>query len=404
MAAVGMSLLALATGCSSSSKPPATTTNAASRSVNVGVLIDLTGLAASANKSAIGGINAGVLLGKDEGYTIHYVTADTASSPAGALTAAQQLVEQDHVLAVIAISSLTFAAAGYLASQHVPVVGLAADGPEWETDTNMFSIGGPTHTNLVPDTYGKFFQMEGVTTIGTLGYGISPSSSEYSKSVAQSAKTAGIAIGYQNGNFPFGSTNVQPVALAMKSAHVDGIYAPIDPNTAFALVTALRQIDDNPKVALFATGYGGDLTQAGPDAAQIAQGVYFVLGSEPVEMHTAATEKLAHYLTAAGVTGEPTYGAYTGYTSIGLLLDGLRAAGSSPTQASLMAALSGVHNWDDLGLWGGRTLDINARTYPTQGPDNCAWIARFEGQHFQLVPGADPICGKIVPGLTVSAG
>ena len=39
-----------------------------------------------------------------------------------------------------------------------------------------------------------------------------------------------------------------------------------DPNTAFALVTGLRNAGANIKVAIFPTGYGGDLTQAGPGA------------------------------------------------------------------------------------------------------------------------------------------
>jgi ABC-type branched-subunit amino acid transport system substrate-binding protein len=401
LTAAAVALLAVATGCSSSTKLSGT--GAARHSIKVGVLIDLTGLAASANASAVEGIKAGVLLAKDQGWTIDYVTADTASSPSGALTAAEKLVEQDHVLAVLALSSLTFAAASYLNSHHVPVVGLAADGPEWATDMNMFSIGGPIHTNLVPDIYGKFFKMEGVTTVGTLGYSISPTSSQYAKAVAESAKLSGLTVGYQNENFPFGSTNVGPVALAMKNAGVDGVYAPIDPNTAFALVTALRQAGANPKVALFATGYGGDLLQAGPDANQVAQGVYFVLGVEPVELQTTATKKFTRYLSEAGISTEPTFGEYDGYTTVGLLLRGLEAAGTSPSAPSLINALSHIHNWDDLGLWGGRTLDINNRTAPIQGPGNCAWITRFEGRSFQLVAGANPICGQIVGNLDTSS-
>jgi hypothetical protein len=55
-----------------------------------------------------------VVLARRAGYTIKYVIGDTTSTPGGALTAAQKLVEQDHVFAVIAVSSLTFAAANYL--------------------------------------------------------------------------------------------------------------------------------------------------------------------------------------------------------------------------------------------------------------------------------------------------
>jgi ABC-type branched-subunit amino acid transport system substrate-binding protein len=351
-------------------------------------------------------VEAGVAYAKDQGYTIHYVVADTESSPSGTLTAAQKLVEEDHVDAVVALSSLTFAAAPFLAQRHIPVIGLQQDGPEWTTDLNMFSIAGIIRENLVPTVYGDFFKMEGVTTVGTLGYGISPSSSEYAKGVADSAKHAGLKVGYVNANFPFGGTNVEPVAIAMKNAGVDGVYAPIDPNTAFALVTALRQLGANIKVALFPTGYGGDLTQAGPSASQVAQGVYFTIASEPVEMHTAATELFQKYSHAAGVTGEPTEASYDGWGSVGLLVQALKAAGSHPTSASLLTAFSNIHSWDELGLWGGKSLDINNRsdTQINGAPGNCSYMVKYTGSTFQPVPGADPICGTIIPGLNETPG
>jgi branched-chain amino acid transport system substrate-binding protein len=33
---------------------------------------------------------------------------------------------------------------------------------------------------------------------------------------------------------------------------------------------------------------------------------------------------------------------------------------------------------------------------------NCQWMTKLSGSTFQLVPGADPICGRLIPGLTVS--
>jgi branched-chain amino acid transport system substrate-binding protein len=288
-----------------------------------------------------------------------------------------------------------------LQKQGIPVIGLAEDGSEWQTDSNMFGIGGAIKENLVPDIYGRFFKMEDVTVVGTLGYSISPASAEYAKGVADSARHAGLTVGYENAHFPFGSTNVAPVAIAMKSAKVDGVYAPVDPNTAFSLVTALRQENDAPKVALFATGYGADLFQAGPQASQVAQGVYFSIGSEPVEMATSATKEFQSYLAQTGYRGEPGVAEYNGYSSVGLLLAGLKVAGGSPTRQSLIAALNSVHKWDNLGLWGGRTIDPTNRadTINADGPGNCTYVVKYSGTTFQPVAGADPICGPIIPGL-----
>jgi len=371
--------------------------------VSIGILTDFTGLGASSNKSSVMGVEAGDVYAATQGYKIKYVVADTATSPTTALTAAQTLVEQDHVLAVIGLSSVTFAAAPYLESQGVPVIGAAEDAGEWSTDKNMFSVYGASHTNFVVTTWGQLLKKLGATSLGTIGYAISPTSAEEAEGLAESARDAGIKTPYVNATFAFGSTNVQPLALGMKSDGINSYYDAVEPSTGFALYTALKQDGVHLKVTMMPTGYGGDLSQLGAGAAQDAKGIYFTSQFEPVEMHTAATEQLAHDLKAVGVTSDPTDHEYTGYLSVALLVQGLKAAGADPTQASLIAALSTIHKWNALGLWGDRTLDINDRTTIASGVGNCAWITQYNGKTFQLVPGADPICGTTVKGQTVSA-
>jgi len=413
--AVAAAGLIAAAACSSSAKTSSASSSGSSstssgggggsgagHTFTVGVLADITGLGASGNKTAVQGVQAGTVLASRDGYTIKYIVADTATSPSTALSAAQKLVQQDHVFAVIANSSLTFSASDYLTSQNVPVIGAAQDGPEWTTAKNMFSVFGALHTTKVASTFGQFFKMEGVTNVGSLGYSIAPASAEAAKGAAESAKAAGLKAGYVNSSFPFGSTNVQPVALAMKSAGVDGETPSVDPNTGYALITALRQAGANVKVNLLPTGYGGDLLQAGPGALQAAQNVYFLLAYEPVEMQTPATKQFAADAKAAGIAGEPTFAEYNGYLSVGLLVRALKAAGANPSQAALINALSGIHDWDALGLFGTHKLDINDRENIVSGVDNCYWVTKLVGNKFQLVAGADPICGQTLPGVTVS--
>jgi ABC-type branched-subunit amino acid transport system substrate-binding protein len=377
-------------------------TGGGGKTITIGVLTDLTGEAASGNKTYINGIRAGAILAKRDGYTIKYVTADTQTSPAAALAAAQKLVTQDHVPIVLAQSAIAFAAAPYLSAQHVPVIGVAEDASEWATDLNMFPIAGALHITAVTSTLGQVFKLLGATTVGTLGYGISPSSADSAEAGIKSAQAAGLKNGYLNATFPFGSTNVQPIAVAMKGAGVDAFYASVDPNTGFALITALRQEGSNLKAAVLPDGYGADTLQAGPGALQAAQNVYFQLGYEPAEMNTAATKQFQADLAASGTTGVPTYGEYNGYVSAGLLLRALKSAGANPTSATLTTALSGIHDWDALGLWGGRTVDINNRTDVLVSA-LCSWVTKLVGSDFELVPGADPLCGQVIPGETVGS-
>lgn len=410
--------LVLAGACASSSKPTGsaragqtTTTRASGSAVTpqangptytVGVLTDLTGLAASSERTSVQGVQAGVFLAGQEGHKLKYVVADTTSSPAGALSAAQKLVEEDHAFVIIASSGLTFAASDFLASHHIPVVGAAQDGPEWLTSSTMFSVFGRADATKVATTVGEFMKMQGVTNVGSVGYGISPLSADAAKSEAISAEAAGLKAGYVDPNFPFGGTNVQPVALGMRSAGIDGMTASVEPNTAFALVTALRLLGVNLKVALLATGYGGDLAQGGQDAIQSAQGIYFFVPFEPVEMGTPATQRFLGALRGVGVAGDPTYSEYIGYTSVDMVVRGLRQAGPNPSQASFITALDAVHDYDAAGLLGPHTLDLGSMARNVFGPDNCVYVTKLVASTFQLVSGADPICGSVVPGKSVS--
>ncbi len=260
------------------SSAPSSGGNSVKATITVGILADFTGPAASGNKTVTTGVKAGVVYAARNGITVKYVEADTATNPATALSAAKKLVQQDHVSVVIAHSAITFAAAPYLASQKVPVIGAGEDGPEWTQLKNMFAVYGALHTTKVTDTLGQFFKMQGVTTVGSVGYSISPLSSESAKAAIASSESVGLKKGYLNASFPFGSTDVGPVVLAMKSAGVDGFTAATDPNTAFALVTGLRQAGATIKAATFPTGYGGDLTPSGSGCAQRGAGGLLLAG------------------------------------------------------------------------------------------------------------------------------
>ena len=403
LVATAAALIVTACGSSNSSKP---TSNAgsASKSGNttykVGILVDQTGPASSTNKTVVDGVKAGALYAARQGVRIKYVVGDTQTSPNAALAAAQKLVTQDHVDAVVAESALAFAAAPYLTARGVPVVGAGQDGPEWTTAKNMFSVFGALNNTKVSTTVGNFFKMVGVTNLASIGYGISPISSEAAQQSAQSAKHAGIKIGYLNANLALGTTNVGPAVLAMKDANIDGFTASVDSNTAFAAITALRQQGVDLKASALATGYGGDLLTAGPGAQKAAQGVYFYLGFEPVEMQTAATKQFVDDLEATGVKGSPTYAEYNGYTSVGLLVRALKSANSTD-KSQIIHTLSGIHDWNGLGLFGAHTVNLSDRTTLVSGVDNCIWFTKLVGNEFQVVKGAAPVCGTVIPGVTV---
>lgn len=395
-------MVMLAASCSSSSK--STSSTSGTTTYTVGVLTDETGPGASTAATSPLGIKAGVGLAGTEGYHIKYVVADTGTTPAGALAGAKRLVDEDHVFAVFAISALTFAASSFLASKGIPVFGPAYDGPEWITTKNMFSVYGYQDYTKVETTEGLIVKKLGGTVVGAIGTGISPSSSESAKAFADAAQYEGLKVGYLNPNLPYGTTNVGPIALAMKAAGVNAVIPVLDQTTAFSLLEALNQQGVTPKVALLATGGGGDLFDGGPAAERAAQGVYFLSPWEPPVMHTAAVQRFENALkTYAGITSEPTQGEYNGYISVDLFVTGLKAAGAHPTQSSLINTMLGIRSYNDAGLFGSHSIGFAMdQRGKVAGADNCTWITQFVGSDFRLVPGMEPICGSVIPGKTVS--
>jgi branched-chain amino acid transport system substrate-binding protein len=409
LAPIFLAATSIAAGCGSSTHKAGTSsgqntgaTVSGGKTYTLGVIADLTGPASSDGQTLALGIKAGIGVAATEGYHFKYVVADTGSSPTGALSAAQLLVNKDHAFAVVLSSGLAFSAAPWLNAHGIPVVGADLDSTEWTTDANMFSIFPMNDPSVVTTNTGDLFKSLGATVIGSLGYSISPASAEAAKSAAASSQHAGLKVGYLNASVPFGSTNVGPYVLGMKDAGVDGYIGSILPNTNFAIVQQARIEGMNLKVVLLADGYGGDLPLGGKESQSIAQGLYFTFVYQPVELQTAATIQFQDALRRyAAVSSEPTLSEYIGYLAIDGLVTGLKTAGSNPTQQTLIKAMSTITNYQAAGLLGGHGINW----VPGQrlsNPEVCFWTTQYLRTTFHPVKGASPICGTAIPGQKVS--
>jgi branched-chain amino acid transport system substrate-binding protein len=380
---------------------------AAGAPIKLGVLTDSTGVASSGFVTTEKGIQAYLANAGPSGINGHkitYVMADTASTPAGALLGAEKLVERDKVFAIIEISSVLYGAEPYLLKQGVPVVGGAIDGPEWTepANSNLFASVGVTNYKTVSSATGQYMKIQGVTSCAALGYAGSLSSQAAARGEMKSCQAAGLKVGYLNAQVPFGSTDMGPVALAMKKAGVDGITLSVVPSTAFALAAAVRQLGIPLKVFLTATGYGGDLLSSSA-AVAVAQGYQFGSIGLPIEAVTPATAKFAAALAAVGVHDTPTFAEQEAYISMSAFAAGLHAAPPAVSRVSFMAALRGVTGFDAEGLFYPGSVNFNdyGSVGMGAGPGGCLYVAQLSGTKFIPVQGT-PLCGKNLQG--VSAG
>ncbi|HEY3877785.1 MAG TPA: ABC transporter substrate-binding protein, partial [Trebonia sp.] len=122
------------------------------KTITLGILTPLTGpVSSSFGQATVQGAEARIALANADhelpgGEQIKLVSVDEGSSPQTSLTGTQQLVENDHVFAVLAAGAFFYGAYRWAAQQNVPVVGDGIDGPEWNSSQfpNMFAAFGST--------------------------------------------------------------------------------------------------------------------------------------------------------------------------------------------------------------------------------------------------------------------
>ena len=313
------------------------------------------------------------------------------------------MVQQDHVFAVIGLSALTFSASPYLTSNGIPVVGAAFDSSEWLSpkSSNMFSVIGNLDFTKVYTTDRRFLKSQGVTNVGTSGTRPRRARPRPPGPRRPRPRSQGIKAGYVNDSFPFGGTNVAPVALAMKSAGVNGINVDTEPNTVFALATALEQEGVHLKAPVLPTGYGGDLINSGPAAIQAAQGDDFLSDFEPIEMHTPATAATAERV--GHLRRRPHRSDLRRVPRLPLdprASSRAQGRGVQP-DAELADHVALPHHRLRRGGSLGRSPDGRLEQ-AAHGQRECYWMTRLSGIDFHLISGSDPDLWDDDPGQAAS--
>jgi branched-chain amino acid transport system substrate-binding protein len=351
-------------------------------------------------KAAVGAANAN---GGINGHKVTYEMLDDQSSATGAAAAVRKGIQQGHDFAILAVSSDFFGAYKIATQANEPVVGAGFDGgPEWidiQNNPTMFDVLGAGDYTKVGNTTGLALKMMGATKVGAVGYIESPSASEAAKAAVASATSVGLAKGYL-ANVHFGTTDVGPQVIGIKNSGTDGLVLPVVPSTGFAILGGLAQAGDQLKAAVLLTGYGGDLLQS-KQAVAAAQGDYFATEDAPAEMNTPATRKLGHNLKAyANYTGVPTFSQYQGYQTASAFLYGLGLTGANPTQADFVSKLRPA-TWDSNGLAQPVVFSSVGKIADAAGPGNCLYFPQLKGNKFVINKKLNPVCGKVLPGVTV---
>jgi branched-chain amino acid transport system substrate-binding protein len=407
-AAVGLAItaaliaagLSATSGAATESDPGVT-----DKTITLGYIYPGTGVAASISAKGIKGFQARIerqnASGGVNGRKIEYEAVDDQSSGQN-LTAAQDLVQNKHVFAVVNQSPFAFLSYRWLLENKVPMIGAGTDGTYYSQKGNeaVLTMNGnsvPWASDVTYDTSARVMKTAGGKKIGALAYGAASSSVAAAKTFMNYAVPAlGLDPVYTNTTVDFGSTDVGPLVLGIKNSGADSVYLPMAAATNVAIAQGLLQNGVNMKAVVLGTGYGQDVLDS-PAAKVLPPSTLFANGFTPVELKTKATKRLqADLKKYADYTGVPDFGVYTGYVLADFTIRALENAGKSPTRQGLVEGADAIGTYDRAGLTC-NSVDVKAADRAETPTTTCGYFLQIKNGKFVPFPkSGKPVTGKLV--------
>ena len=362
-AALGVGLLAA--GCSSSTTAATTTTTGASSSTTAasGGGSGAPGVTATSITVGVISSRSGVLAGYfgqfAPGMTAYFdalnakggvggrkinlaYNLDDGGSPSQFTQLTHTLIDQDHVFAVGAASP--FFTPGYFAQSKTPTYGYNVTG-NWSPYPNLFANGGSVqdYSSATP-TYAYFVKATHSSKLALISYGPGiPSSYDACHTAATDLQAAGVNVSFVDVGAQLGGSFTSDVQRLQQSGS-DALISCMQASDNVTLSRDIQQYGLSVK-QLWLNGYGQNLLN---QYSSVMQGVYMSnAGNVPfsAQAYPSVYPGMAAY-TAAMNKYEAQYTqnnvALAGWQSAALLVEGIRAAGSSITQASVIAATNKI--------------------------------------------------------------
>jgi len=265
---------------------------------------------------------------------------DDQGSPTVDLGVTQQLVDQDHVFAVVGVATPFFSGASYLAQKGTPTFGYMVS-TNWANKPTLFGTNGSRlefQTAVPGESY--LARQLGAKSIAVVAYGV-PQSAAACQAAATGMRAFGLNVTFSDLNLVYGA-DPAPDVLQMKARHVDMLLSclDLDGNVAFARAISQNGLTLNQ---LWLDGYDrGTLKQYG----SIMNGVYFGLQHVPFEAASAfpgAYPGLQTYIDEMHKY-QPSFTydaiAIDGWISAAQFVTGLKAVGRDLTQDKLVSVLN----------------------------------------------------------------
>jgi branched-chain amino acid transport system substrate-binding protein len=319
------------------------------------------------------------------------VNEDDGADPARNVTAAQKLIEDEKVFAILAESGAGDASGAYLNQQKIPVVGWQLGLPVYGTYTNYFGMQNANVKDI--KTHYVARPIEAVKALGAKKIAVIGNSTgnaaTFAEQNADSVKRVkGLQLVYKTTDIPPGTTEFGAVVDQIKQSGADTVYTTMATQDGIALVNQLKQAGVTPKIIVFPGGYSPAVLNL-----PAFDNAYFSLEFAPLE-----TKPEPHGITEfkkwmADTAPDVALGQQpmVGWISANTLIEGIKAAGvNCPTRKAFINNLRLVKGYTADGFFPPMNFtDVYNR------PFKCAYYIQVVNHQFVPQFDGKQFCGKI---------
>jgi ABC-type branched-subunit amino acid transport system substrate-binding protein len=356
-----------------------------SNSVTVGSLATLSGQLSAGFGDIVYGVKAYFDMVNAEGgidgrrIDLKYV-ADDAGNPTTDEDQARNLVQQDHVFAIVGVGSPFFTATEYLARTGTPTFGYMVSS-NWANYPNLFGAYSSVLAFNTNESNVAFVAKQlGARSVGVIAYGAVPQSKQACSAVIDGFQRFGVPVGFEDLHLQIYGDPTADVQQ-MVSHHVDLLFTCLDGAENLKVVQTMHQYGLGNVHTIWENGYDRATVDQNPS---VMVGSIFALQHVPFEAAQAfpgTYPGMAQYLAMMD-RYEPqwTYDdiSVQGWINAAQFVAGLRAVGRDLTQQKLLAVL----NSETAFTAGGLMPPVNWKQAHTSAPPP------YCSSYVEVMPGA----------------
>jgi len=388
-AVVAMVAMVCSSGTSAAASSGGSAPGVTSSTITVASLATSSGALSSGFVDLIYGVKAYLDMvnahgGVDGRKIIWSKVADDQASPTTDEIQARNLVEQDHVFAIVGVATPFFESGPYLASTGTPTFGYLVEGG-WNKYPNLFgAYGSEIGYNTRAGVLTYVAHEEHAQSVAVLAYGFVATSKDACQAAATGMKRNGVNVAYQDLDMTYLEDPTSDVEQ-MAAHHTDLVLTCLDGPEDLSIAESLHQYGVNAK-EIWENGY--DRATVRQNAAALSGDLFYLqhVPFEAVQEFPGKYPSMAQYIATMNKY-EPTWTyddiSFQGWVNAELFVAGLRAVGRDLTQQKLVNAINKMTDFTA----GGLIAPVNWKTAHTKStPPFCsAWLQVTTSGKYQSV-------------------